>query len=107
MEKSGGYHGTIRDITVERRTQDEDKKRIKKLGKTVSKLRKFILCWLSGGLKLFAETEDGNAMAGLTVKQKELFPLFILGKTDKDIAQMTNLKESEVAGYRYEIYKNQ
>ncbi len=105
--KVWGYHGTIRDITIERRTQNEEKKRIKKLGKTVSKLRKFILLGLSSGLKLFSETEDGNAMAGLTVKQKELFPLFILGKTDQDIAQMTNLKESEVAGYRYEIYKNQ
>ena len=104
--KVWGYHGTIRDITVERRSQDEDRRRIKNLNQTVSTMKKFILRWLSGGLKLFTDSEDGNCLDGLSVKQKELFPLFILGKSDQEIAQLTNLKESVVAEHRYEIYKN-
>ncbi|MCA9395030.1 MAG: response regulator transcription factor, partial [Candidatus Omnitrophica bacterium] len=71
-----------------------------------SKMRKFILRWLSGGLKLFAESEEGHVMDGLTTKQKELFPLFILGKSDAEIAQLTNLPEMTVAKHRYEIYKS-
>lgn len=51
--KVWGYNGTIRDVTCERRSKDEDQKKIKSLNRTVAKLRKFILHWLSGGLKLF------------------------------------------------------
>lgn len=104
--KVWGYNGTIRDVTVERRAKDEDQEKIKNLSRSVSKMRKFILRWLSGGLKLFSESEEGHVMDGLTTKQKELFPLFILGKSDAEIAQLTNLPEMTVAKHRYEIYKS-
>jgi len=99
-----GYNGTIRDVTVERRAKDEDQKKIKSLSRTVSKLRKFILRFISGGLKLFAESEEEHISNNLTAKQKELFPLFILGKSDDEIAELTNSTKETVSRCRYQIY---
>ena len=107
-DKVWGYNGTIRDITNERRTQRENQEKITDLTKTISRLKRSILSGITNSLKLFMDIVGGkadNSMDGLTSKQKELFPLFILGKTDAEIAKLTNLTEQEVSKYRYEIYK--
>ncbi|MCK5580742.1 MAG: PAS domain-containing protein [Candidatus Omnitrophica bacterium] len=106
--KVWGYNGTIRDMTDERLVQKENQQKITDLTKTISKLKRAFLTGITNSLKLFMDIVSGkedNLMDGLTSRQKELFPLFILGKTDKEIAKLTNLTESEVSKYRYEVYK--
>ncbi|MBU0497061.1 MAG: PAS domain-containing protein [Candidatus Thermoplasmatota archaeon] len=106
--KVWGYNGTIRDITDERQLQKENQKKITDLTRTIARLKRFILSGITNSLKVFMDIVGGkeaNLMDGLTAKQKELFPLFILGKSDSEIAGLTNLTEQQVSKYRYEIYK--
>lgn len=106
--KVWGYNGTIRDVTEEVRLKNENQKRITELTKTISRLKRFILSGITNSLKMFLSIVGGNEvdiMENLTSKQKELFPLFILGKSDKEIAGLTNLTEQQVSKYRYEIYR--
>src|SRR3989339_2008264 len=106
--KVWGYNGTIRDMTDERLIQRENQKKITDLTRTISRLKRFILSGITNSLKVFMDIIGGKEdkqMDALTLKQKELFPLFILGKSDSEIAGLTNLTEQQVSKYRYEIYR--
>ncbi|MCA9408607.1 MAG: PAS domain-containing protein [Candidatus Omnitrophica bacterium] len=105
--KVWGYNGTMRDVTSERRLFEEYQKKIKLLRKRILNLKKFILKGISCAFHIFfdeGEEKNSQFMDTLTARQRELFPLFILGKTDKEIAEMTQFTEAVISKCRYDIY---
>jgi len=106
--KVQGYHGTIRDVTEEMKAQLEWKNKVSDLTKRINSMTSLILKAITNSLKVLCgglEGETTTAINNMTGKEKEFFPLFILGKSDQEIAALTNCPEETVARHRYEIYK--
>lgn len=103
-----GYHGTIRDVTEEKIAQMEGKKKINDLTKRLNTITSHILKAITNSLKILCPGQECDAaisINSMTGKEKELFPLFILGKSDQEISELTNCPKETVARYRYDIYK--